>query len=399
MGKGGTGMTILSQERRNQITDICQSLVRLKAYSGEEKPVIDAVVEWMHKLGYDDITLDERGNAIGTLRGDDSGAALLFDSHVDTVVANPADWRYDPFGAALADGRIYGRGTNDMRGPLAACLAAAAYAKEDGVLRGTVSVSATVNEEVIEGFPISTVIDRVKPNLVVICEPSTLKLVTAGRGRAEVRVTTRGKSAHASSPQAGVNAMKQMAKLVVALEVMEAPTDPLLGRGIFEPTEIISTPYPSISVVPWGCSARYDRRTLIGEGEAEVLAPINEVIDRLAAADPTFKAEAALEYGEFITYTGAKIEAKKLFPAWTMDRRGQWVTKAQALLQGAGQAGELGHYSFCTNGALSAGYLNIPTLGYGPGYEEVAHIDDEYIDLEQLWGGAEGYYALASLGG
>jgi putative selenium metabolism hydrolase len=392
-------MSNLNQARRDEMVAICQSLVQQQTYSGAEKPAIDRAVEWMHKLGYEDVSVDERGNATGVLRGDESGATILFDSHVDTVIANADDWRFDPFAATLAENRIWGRGSNDMKGPLSACLAGLAYAKQDGKLRGTRIVSATVCEEVIEGFPISTVVEAHQPDLVIICEPSNLKLATAGRGRAELRITTQGKSAHASSPQAGVNAMKQMAKLVLALDAMEPPTHPLLGKGILEPTEIISTPYPSISVVPWGCGTRWDRRTLIGETEADVIAQINGVIDRLAAEDETFKAAVELEFGEFTTYTGAELKERKFFPAWEMDRGGAWVAEAQALLREAGQASEAAHYSFCTNGALTAGYLNIPTLGYGPGLEEVAHIADEYLDLEQLFAGAEGYYALASFGG
>lgn len=388
----------LTQERRDEIIALCQDLIQQKAYSGEEKPVIDLVVEWMHDLGYDDVMIDERGNAVGIMNGTSDGATVLFESHVDTVVANPDDWQYDPFGATIADNRIWGRGANDMKGPLAACLTGIAYAKQDGTLHGTVAVSASVMEEVIEGFPIQTIVDAVRPDFVVICEPSALRLATAGRGRAELRIKTVGKSAHASSPQAGVNAMKQMAKLMLTLDALEPPTDPLLGRGILEPTEIISIPYPSISVVPWECSTRWDRRTLIDETEADVIAQIEDVIARLAAEDAAFKAAVRLEYGDFETYTGAQLREKKFFPAWSLPRNNPWVLHAQGLLHGAGQPAELTHYSFCTNGALTAGYLNIPTLGYGPGLEEVAHIADEYLDLDMLFAGAEGYYALASLG-
>jgi len=397
MGRIGINMA-LSDARRQQVIDICRSLVQIKSYSGDERAVIDRVVAWMRVLGYEDIHVDECGNATGVMRGS-GDATVLFDSHVDTVNAGDLSaWTHDPFGADLSEGCIWGRGSTDMKGSLAACLVGVAAAKEAGTLRGTVIVSASTGEEIIEGLTLYGMIDRYQPDVVVICEPSGLNLNIAQRGRAEITVTVHGKSSHASTPQLGINALRQMSKLVLALDTFEPPQDAVLGRGILEPTELITAPYPSVAVLPYQARARYDRRLLMGETEGDVLTPIHAIIERLHADDPTFRADANIDVGEFMCYTGTRLEQVRFAPAWTLDRLSHWATSAQTALIAAGQTATFGHYNFCTNGSLTMGRKHIPTLGYGPGYETTAHITDEYLALDQLLSAAEGYAALAGMG-
>ncbi|GAB4550547.1 MAG: YgeY family selenium metabolism-linked hydrolase [Anaerolineae bacterium] len=388
---------MLSSERREQIVTILQSLVQIPSLSSEEEHVIERTAQWMRELGYDNVAIDDCGNLVGILHGTDEGMVVVYDSHVDTVAPGDlAAWHHKPYGGEVADGRIYGRGTCDMKGALAASLAGLAYAKHDGTLHGTALVSASVGEEIIEGLAFSRVLGNFKPDLVVICEPTALKLNTAGRGRAEVTVTTYGKSAHASTPHLGVNALKHMAKLITALDGLEPTQHPRIGKGILEPSEVISSPYPSVSVLPYQCRARYDRRILPGETEAVILAPIYAVMARLAFADPTFRAEAAVDEGEFHCYTGLTLRGKKFQAAWEMPSDAHYVHKAIGALKSAGQVAEIGQYSFCTNGSHAAEKFGLPVLGYGPGLEATAHITDEYLDLEQLFGAAEGYYALGA---
>lgn len=383
----------LDAQHRQQVADVCRSLVQIQSHAGEERAVIERVREWMVNLGYADIRVDECGNVIGVLHGSD-GPVVLYDSHVDIVPAADANqWRYPPYAAEVVNERIYGRGSSDMKGALAASLVGLAAAHADGRLQGTVLVSATVGEEHIEGLAMGHVVDHYRPDLVVICESTALRLNIAQRGRAEIQVTTHGKSAHASNPAVGINALRHMTRLVTALDMLPPPSDTLLGDGILEPTTIISTPYPNVSVIPWRCDVRYDRRTLVGETTESVLAPIREIIDRLSHDDPTFRAEASIVPGEFVCYTGLKLTQETFAPAWKMRPDDVWVQAAQHALGPV----ELGHYSFCTNGSYSAGRKGIPTLGYGPGYEHTAHTTDEYLELSQLFGAAEGYYRLGGM--
>ncbi|MFN7210498.1 MAG: M20/M25/M40 family metallo-hydrolase, partial [Aggregatilineales bacterium] len=360
-------------------------LVEIYSPSHQERRASEYLAAQMQAAGFDNAFVDAADNAVGVL-GEGARECILL-GHIDTVAG------YIP--PRLEAGKLYGRGSCDMKGSLAASLAALAYAKQDGVLRGTALVSASVGEEVIEGLAFSRVLDRYAPDLVVICESTELRLVTAGRGRAEIALTTYGKSAHASTPHLGVNALKHMAKLISALDQLPPPEHERLGKGILEPTEIVSAPFPSISVLPYQCRARYDRRVLLGETAESVLEPIQAVIAALAAADPTFRAEASVDVGSFTCYTGVTLSGKKFQAAWQTESESPFVRAAQAALQRAGQAAQIGHYNFCTNGSYAAS-IGLPVIGYGAGLETTAHITDEYVTLDQLFGAAEGYYALGA---
>lgn len=386
-------MNAINEARRQQVLDVCQSLVRIPGYAGDEAAVIQKTREWMIELGYESIRVDECGNLTGELTGGD-GPTVMYDSHVDTVPeGDPTAWTYAPFGGNVSDGRIYGRGTTDMRGALAASLVGLAAARNDGKLRGRALVAATVGEEHIEGLAMGRVVEHYRPDLVIICEASELRLNTAQRGRAEINISTLGKSAHASSPHIGVNALRHMARLIAALDRLQPPQDSQLGAGILEPTSVISSPYPNVSVIPWRCDARYDRRLLVGETVEDVLEPIRAIIAELAAMDDDFAAEAAIVPGTFTCYTGQTLQQDTFAPAWRMDEDSDWVRAARAALGDVA----LGHYSFCTNGSYSLGRAGIPTLGYGPGHEQQAHVTDEYLELDQLFGATAGYYRLGGM--
>ena len=389
----------LSAERKQQIVTLTCDLVLARGMAGHEQPAAQVAIEAMRALGYADVRVDELGNVVGTLlpQADVDSASpttggILFDSHLDTVEA-AGQWSKDPFGGEVSDGKVWGRGTSDMKGALAASICAAAFAQQDGRLKQPVHVSASVNEEQIEGLAFADVLEAYKPELVVICESTQLKLNIGGRGRAELFITTEGIPAHASTPQLGVNALKQMARLVLELERWQPPHDPELGYGILEPTEIISHPFPSISVLPDACRIRCDRRLLVGETADEILAPINALIEHMAQRDSTFKARAEIDTETITTYTGQTRTGFKIQPAWKFSPNEEWVRRAIAALGNP----TIGYYAFCTNAARSAGILGIPTLGFGPGSESTAHIADEYVELEQLWGAAAGYYPLCSL--
>jgi putative selenium metabolism hydrolase len=382
---------MLNDSRKQLIVDLTRDLVCEKSLAGHEGGVARVVADAMRARGYDEVRRDELGNVLGRVSAARPSAhgPLLFDSHMDTVEA-AGQWTKDPFGGEVSAGRIWGRGTSDMKGALAASICAAAFARQDGALARDAFVSASVNEEQIEGLAFADVLVSVRPALVVICESTELRLNIGGRGRAEVFITVDGVPAHASNPSRGVNALKQMSKLILALNDWRPPLDPDLGPGILEPTEIISDPFPSVSVLPAKCRVRADRRLLVGESADDVIAPINDVIARLHRADPTFKARAEIDTETITAYTGATRTGLKFQPAWKFGADEAFVREARAALPGA----RIGYYSFCTNAARSAGLLGIPTIGFGPGREVDAHIADESLALDQLWDAADGYYRL-----
>ncbi|MTJ79767.1 MAG: YgeY family selenium metabolism-linked hydrolase [Telmatospirillum sp.] len=387
---------MITREREDEILALCQELIRIPSYSGDEKGVGQAIASFMERMGFDDIWTDTYGNVVGGVKGSRPGKTILFDGHIDTVPVKSEDWTRDPFGGERADGRIYGRGTSDMKGAVAAMLAACAYFAADRKrdFAGAAYVSCIVHEECFEGVAAREVSRRLKPDYVVIGEASELNLKKGQRGRAEIVLETFGKPAHSANPDAGINAVYRMSRLIDAVRTLPETTHPVLGKGILELTDIKSAPYPGASVVPDYCRATYDRRLLVGETRESVLKPLQDLIARLEAADPTFKARVSFAKGEETCYTGAAISGERFFPGWVYDEDHPWVATALAGLRRAGLNPTVTQYSFCTNGSHYAGEAGIPTIGFGPSRENLAHTIDEYVEETQLIGAASGYYGI-----
>lgn len=388
---------MLTEARKKELIYYCQELIKCQSYSGQEDKVGARLAEGFEKLGFDEVTVDEYGNVIGRIKGNRPGKAILFDGHIDTVpVPDASKWQYDPFAATIADGRIYGRGASDMKGQVAAMLCAAGYFAQDTDrdFAGDIYVAGVVHEECFEGVASRSVSAKVKPDYVVIGEASELNLKRGQRGRAEIVVETYGKPAHSANPQAGVNAVYKMTKLIDRIRGLKPDRQPVLGEGILELTDIKSSPYPGASVVPDLCRVTYDRRLLVGETQESVLKPILDIIVELEKEDPEFKAKAYYAIGKEGCYTGASIEGERFFPGWLYDEQDEFVQAALKGLREIGLNPEVAHYSFCTNGSHYAGEAGIKTIGFGPSKENIAHTINEYIELDQLFKAAQGYYAI-----
>ena len=368
---------------------LTQRLIQTPSLTSQEGGVAKVVTETMHALGYHEIHVDDWGNVVGIIRGSGSGS-ILFDAHMDTVPWDASAWRHDPLGGAVADGRIWGRGASDMKGAMAASIYGVGQLARDPGEMGTVYVSCSVCEEPGEGTALMRVLERWQPAAVVIQEATQLRVNVGQRGRGEVIVETVGRPAHSSRPDLGINAVKAMARLISAVEDLPLPVDSLLGPAIFEVTDVKSTPYPGLSVVPYRCRATFDRRLLVEDTEESVRGEVERLARQLG-----IEVEVSIATANVDTYTGTAFTHRAFAPAWKMPVDGPLVQGAVAALRSIGQAAELGHYSFCTNGSGSAGILGIPTIGYGPGREEEAHIIDEFLELEQLQAAAAGYAALA----
>ncbi|HSN93799.1 MAG TPA: YgeY family selenium metabolism-linked hydrolase [Anaerolineaceae bacterium] len=361
-----------------ELISFAQTLIKTQGYSSQEAAVANAVVAEMQSLDFDESYIDECGNAIGIIRGKKPGKLLLLDGHIDTVVAEPKDWTHPPFAGVIHEGLIYGRGIVDMKGSLAAMVHAAAQVDRE-TLAGSVVVSGTVLEEHFEGVALKNVVDQLHPDYVIIGEATNFQLNRAGRGRAEIVIETIGKSAHSASPQIGLCAVHEMVKVIEAMDLIPQDTSSFVGPTQLTLTDIISDPYPGFSVIPGRCRVTYDRRTIPGETIESVLAPIE--------ADKTIQAIPHCAYifeGRDLCYTGKELSGQKFFPAWEFPLEHPFVAGALAGLKKAGLEPKVGSYQFCTNGAYSAGWKGIPTIGFGPGDERLVHIADECLPVADL---------------
>jgi putative selenium metabolism hydrolase len=373
------------------LIEMARALVRIPSVLGDEKRVAELVADEMRRLGFDTVEIDATGNAVGVVEGSAAGRTLLCDAHMDTVDVLPREaWRHDPFGGEIEGDRIYGRGSSDMKGALAAMVHAAAGLDRER-LAGRVVVSASVGEELIEGAALRDVMERHSPDYVVIGEASELDLVRAGRGRAELVLETKGEPAHASTPRLGVNAVHLMTRVIEQIERLEMPTHPFVGSGVMCLTDMISVPYPAHSVVPSGCRATYERRLLPGETKDGLMTELEAACARAGAEDTAIRLATA----EYETYTGVVWSEPKWYDPWELAEGHELVQGALAGLRSAGLDPKMASYQFCTNGAYSAGTAGVPTIGFGPSRETLAHVVDEYVEISQLIEARRGYTAIA----
>ncbi|HEU4324191.1 MAG TPA: YgeY family selenium metabolism-linked hydrolase [Roseiflexaceae bacterium] len=380
---------MLSEGQRALLIDCCRELVRIQSLPGSEGAAAELSASWMRRLGYDSVEVDEYGSVVGRIAGAAGpGPRLHFDGHLDTVPATDRDaWRHDPFAADLADGAIWGRGAADMKGPLAAMICAAAWTPRER-LRGSLTVSASVAEEVFEGAALQAILARYPADMVVIGEPTLLRAGIGQKGRAGIRVTAQGRLAHSSAPQEGDNAVYRMLDAVARLRALAPPEDALLGPGLMELVEIVSSPFPGTGMVPDRCDARWDRRLVRGETRAGVLEGLRAALAGLPQVEVSFL--------EVVThcYTGATLRGEDFHPAWELPADSPLAQAALAAVERAGLAPSVWTAPYCTNGSRAAVDLGLPTIIIGPGDPAVLHVADEHITLDQLERGAAVYAGM-----
>ena len=383
--------------REERLVEFCREAIRIPSPSGGEQEVARLMKRKMEEYGFDEVIVDKYGSVLGTVTGKRPGKTVLLDGHIDHVdVIDAGEWKHDPFGAEIEEGRIYGRGTSDMKGSVTAMISAVAHFAEDTDrdFAGKICVSCTVHEECFEGVSSREITRLCKPDFVIIGEATTTTVKIGQRGRAEIVVETEGVSCHSSNPEKGVNAVYHMMAVIEEIRKIVPNEHPILGKGILELTDIVSAPYPGASVVPGLCRATYDRRILVGEAEAVVLGQVEEAIRRAEAKVPGLKARCYFAEGSEHCWTGETIRAKRFFPAWLIEEDSELVQKAVEGLRSAGIEAKLSHFSFCTNGSHHCGEAGIPTIGYGPSLESLAHTRDEYIEIDQLIKACGGFYHI-----
>ncbi|MBQ3487636.1 MAG: YgeY family selenium metabolism-linked hydrolase [Clostridia bacterium] len=385
---------MISEALQRETLELLKKLVACPSLSGQEQGVADILKGYLRENGFTAPENDRYGDLVAGVAGSRPGIRLLFDGHMDTVPAkNAEDWTTPPFEPVIREGKLFGRGTSDMKGAVAAfAVAAAQYLREKGRnFAGELWFAGVVQEECFEGVCAREVAKRVRPDLVIIGEASEGNLKLSQRGRAEIVLETFGVPCHSANPQKGVNAATAMCALIHEIMKLPVTRDPrMVGDGILVLTDIKSDPYPGASVVPHYCRATFDRRLLVGETRESVLKPIQAIIEAQKRLDPTLNARVSYPMGSAVCATGETVEAERFFAPWwfAADER---VLRVKAAMEERGLAPAITGYSFCTNGSYYAGEAGIPTFGYGPSREDLAHTVDEHITLKDLYDAVDGY--------
>ena len=374
-----------------RLLSFLRELVAIDSTPGREERVVHRIVDEMKSLGYQEAHVDEAGNAVGRLG--EGSPVVLTDCHIDTIPAHSeGQWTHDPFGAEVANGRLYGLGVCDMKASAASVIYGTArlFASERAP-RGTVYVVSSIAEEMMEGAALAHTFDRCKPDIALIGEPTDLRLAFGQRGRAKIEVDVRGVASHAGHPEVGVNAVELMAEFVTSVAAMKHPTHPMLGPRTATCIDIHSEPYPSVSMVPPLCRARFDCRFGPDDTRETLIAMLGEHRSVWSGARRQPQLDVHMYVADFETFNGRHYSVPEYAPAWLTNPDSEIVQSCVAGLRDAGLNAEKSTYGFCTNGSLTAGLRGVTTVGYGIGREEVAHTVDEFVELDKLYAGTLGY--------
>lgn len=386
---------IYDEAKKNeaQVSQFLRDIIAIKSVSSQEEQVVFRIKQEMEKIGYDEVIIDGMGNILGRLgRGKH---IIAMDAHVDTVdVGNPENWTVDPFVGAMKDGIIYGRGACDMKGAMASLIYGGKIIKdlklEDDF---TLYIVGSVQEEDCDGLCWQYILNELKlrPEVVVIAEPTNLGVYRGQRGRMEIEVRVKGISCHGSAPERGDNAIYKIAPIVLDIEKLNERLtgEPFLGKGSVTISEIRSTS-PSLCAVADSATIHLDRRLAATETWEMAVKQIQE----LESVKKVNAEVLVLDYA-VPSWKGLVYPTKKYYPTWLLPENHMVLATAVKTYENLfNKKPEVGRWVFSTNGVAVMGMYGIPCVGFGPGDESYAHMATEQIPVDHLVKAAAWYAAF-----
>jgi putative selenium metabolism hydrolase len=376
--------------QREPIINFLRELCAIPSYDSQIGPVGERAAAEMRKLGFDEVRFDKMGNILGRIGH--GPVKLLYDSHIDTVgVGDPAAWSWDPFKGKVENGILFARGACDEKGSTPGMIYGLALARDLGLLEGYTAYYFGNMEEWCDGIgPHALVeVEGIRPDFVVIGEPTRMQVYRGHKGRVEMQIVAKGRSAHAASNHLGDNAIYKLLPIIATIAGMEPELgdDPFLGHGKITVTDL-KVQTASINAVPDEATIFIDRRMTFGETPESVL----EQVRRVVGERPDLKMEL-LHYAD-PSYTGFVFPVDKIFPSWALPEDHSLVQAGQqALRLLTGSAPTPGKWNFSTNGTYWMGKAHIPSIGFGPGDEVHAHTVIDQVKLDDVVN-ATAFYAL-----
>lgn len=377
------------EEERDNIITFLREICAIPSMESQIKECGERVADEMRKLGFSDIWWDKMGNIVGKIG--DGDKVLLYDSHIDTVgIGDPDEWEWDPFEGKIEDGILFARGACDEKGSTPGMIYGLAIAKELGLLDGVTAYYFGNMEEWNDGSAPHAFVqtEGIKPDFVVIGEPTKMQIYRGHKGRVEFKIVAKGKSAHAASNFLGDNAIYKLLPIIDRIKNLEPELGDheFLGHGRITVTDM-EVKTPSINAVPDEATIYIDRRITFGETPEAELQRLKDIIGE--RSDITTE---ILVYEE-PSYTGFVFPLDKIYPAWAYD-------ESDAIVQAGVEAGKalygemgMGKWDFSTNGIYWAGKAGIPSIGFAPGDEIHAHTVLDQVPLEDVVKATE-WYAL-----
>lgn len=360
------------------LIEFTQKLIRTPSLSMQEETVANLVAQKMREIGFDAVHVDPIHNVTGFLYGHDPEPELIFNGHMDHVP--PGDMP-EPYSGKITDGSKYGvkgrviegRGACDMKGAVASMIYGAKVLKESGVrLKKSFVMTAVVREEMAKGEGILRLLEQegLKGKMAVSGEATRLQTHVGHRGKLEFTLGVKGRTAHASNPSRGINAVYKMCDFIGDMrEHYKLPSHPMLGRCTFAVIDIVSGPGRLGPITPDWCEIALDRRHLPEETAASVQKEIQMLIDDRRQNDPDFKAEVTL--------------VKDFPPLYCPE--GEPIVKIIQKAREAvlGDEGKLSTWKFGVDGTFIQ-RAGIPCAGFGPGDERFAHTPEDHVPIADL---------------
>ena len=370
----------MAADYADRVVELTRALVRHDTVNppGQERRLAEYLAGYCDQIGLrsevqriDGID-GERANVIARLPGSGEAPPLILCGHLDTVPIGEVPWRFDPFAAEIVDGKIWGRGTSDMKSGLAAAVVAAGLIAESGArLKGDLIVAGTAGEEVDRIGAVRLIEAGSLPaGPLLTAEPSGNDVYTAEKGALWLEIVARGRAAHGSMPELGANAIEHLARAIVALRSEELPhrEHPLLGR----PTLNVGTIHggSKTNMVADSCSVTLDIRTVPGQDHQAIVDQVQRLIDRIGAAGPECPTEVrVINDAPPIETDPGDAFARDVVRA-VADVTGRRVTPAGVM--------------YYTDAAALVPALGVPMAICGPGRRELAHQVDEYVEIDRL---------------
>ena len=367
----------LAEKYRDYTAENLSKLVQIKSLSLGEKEVQIELKRQMEEADFDEVRIDGLGNVIGRIGN--GKKILAIDGHMDTVdMGNMDNWDFNPLGGEIKDGFVHGRGTVDQEGGPAAFVTTGRILKELGFDKDlTIYFVGSVMEEDCDGLCWKYIVEEenIKPDFVISTEPTNLGIYRGHRGRMEMHVHFYGVSAYASPD--GPEKLNERLKF-----------DEFLGKGTVTISEMV-TGSPSLCAVSDYARIHLDRRLTWGETKESAVAEIEELIKGMNA-----KVEV-LEYLE-TAYTGLKYGMEKYYPTWKIPVEDEIVQTGVKTFKGLyNKEPKIDKWTFSTNGIMTNGVYGIPTIGFGPGNEVLAHAPNEKVAIDDLVVASAFYAAFA----
>jgi putative selenium metabolism hydrolase len=381
------------QAQREEILRFFREIVAIPSMEAQIREVGERIGQEMRKLGFDEVRFDKMGNILGRIGN--GPRIMVYDSHIDTVgIGDPKAWPWDPFEGKVENGILYARGACDEKGSTPGMVYGLAIARDLGLLEGWTVYYFGNMEERCDGLAPNAFVEvdpKVRPDFVVIGEPTRMHVYRGHKGRIELKVTATGRSAHAASHYLGENALYKMLPVIAGIRELDAylAAHEFLGKGTIVVTDAqIST--PSINAVPDRFTIFIDRRLTFGESKEEAIQQVRDLIPGYLRHQITVE---ELFY-DTPSYTGFVFPVDKYYPAWALEESHPLVQAGQETLRQLWKVERpTGKWNFSTNGTYWAGKAGIPSIGFGPGDETYAHRIDEQVPLDEVVD-ATAFYAL-----